>query len=65
MVSNQVSGGDASVTDGPVGCTPGAEGLHVAPPGSFCAALSGCAMLLKHISASNVDDGSPPVLPPT
>ena len=50
------------MTGGPVGRTPGAEGLH---PGSFCAALSGCAMLLKHISAGRVDDGSPPLLPPT
>ena len=50
------------MTDGPVGCTPGAEGLHL---GSFCAALSGCAMLLKRISAGNVVDGSPPLLPPT
>ena len=50
-------GEDASVTDGPVGCTLGAEGLH---PGSFCAALSRCAMLLKHISAGSVDAGPPP-----
>ena len=54
--------GDASVTDGLVGCTLGAEGLHL---GSFCAALSRCAMLLKHISAGNGDDDSPPLLPPT
>ena len=32
--------------------------------GSVCAALSWCAMLLKHISASNVDDGPPPLLLP-
>ena len=38
--------GDASVTDGPVGCTLVAEGLHL---GSFCAALSRCAMLPKHM----------------
>ena len=62
VVSNQVSGKDASMTDGPVGCTLGAEGLHL---GSFCAALSVCVMLLKHISAGNVDDGPPPLLPPT
>ena len=52
VVSNQISEGDASMTDGPVGCTLGAEALHL---GSFCATLSGCAMLLKHISAGNVD----------
>ena len=46
VVSNQImiSGGDASVTDGPIGCTLRAEGHHL---GSFCAAVSGCAMLLK------------------
>ena len=49
-------GGDADVTDGPVGCTPGAGGLHL---GSFCAALSGCAMLLKRISSlTDVDLGA-------
>ena len=56
MVSNQVSGEDASAAYGPVGCTLEAEGLHL---GSFCAALFECVMLLKHISAGN-PDGSPP-----
>ena len=31
VVSNQVSGEDASMTDGPVGCTLGAEGLRNLP----------------------------------
>ena len=62
VVSNQVRGGDASVTDGPVGCALGAEDLYL---GSSCVALLGCAMLLEHISAGNVDDGSPPLLPTT
>ena len=57
VVFNQVSGKDASMTDGPVGCALGADGLHL---GSFCAALSRCAMLLKHISAGSVDAGPPP-----
>ena len=61
VVSNQVSGKDASMTDGPVGCTLGAEGLHL---GSFCAALSRYAMLLKHISVNNVDGDPPPLLLP-
>ena len=50
------------MTDGPVGCTLEAQGL---PSSSPCATLSGCAILLKHISASNTDDGLPPVFPPT
>ena len=36
VVTNYVSGGDASMTDGPEDCTLGADGLHL---GSFCAAL--------------------------
>ena len=72
VVSSQISGGgggggvgvgmQASLMDQWVVHWEQRDFMHL---GSFCAAQPRCAMLLKHTSASNVDDGSIPLLPHT